>query len=328
MTIPVIYDVCKANPDVHFVFASRNWITQIALNPPRNLSIVVVDFKEFKGLRGVIKLACKLRTQYRIDAMADLHSVLRSWIIELVLMLHGVTVKRIDKGRKEKKALISGKSRQPVMSTIERYRLVFDKLGLDTRPSFSTLFHNKSLPQCTIAGEKPSGRRWIAIAPFSAHDGKTYPVELMEQVINLLSNDKHSQLFLFGGGKKERECLFALAESHINVTSVPQIEHSLADEMALLARCDVMVSMDSANIHLASLVGLPVVSIWGATHPSCGFLGFRQSKDNVIQMPLECRPCSVYGNRKCKWNDYRCLTGITPEQIVNKVNQITENKFS
>ncbi len=80
----------------------------------------------------------------------------------------------------------------------------------------------------------------------------------------------------------------------------------------------VMLTMDSGNMHLASLVGTRVVSIWGATHPFAGFLGFGQSEDDCIQRDLPCRPCSIYGNKACKFGDYRCMD-IAPEEIVGKL---------
>jgi ADP-heptose:LPS heptosyltransferase len=85
---------------------------------------------------------------------------------------------------------------------------------------------------------------------------------------------------------------------------------------------DLMVSMDSANMHLASLVNTPVISIWGATHPYAGFYGFNQDESNAIQIDLPCRPCSIFGNKPCCRGDYACLRQITPEMIVKKVESI------
>ena len=89
----------------------------------------------------------------------------------------------------------------------------------------------------------------------------------------------------------------------------------------LMSQLDVMLSMDSANMHLASLVNTPVVSIWGATHPYSGFMGWNQSMQNVIQTDLPCRPCSIYGKTPCHRGDYACLTSIKPETVVKKLLQ-------
>ena len=91
-------------------------------------------------------------------------------------------------------------------------------------------------------------------------------------------------------------------------------------ELILMSHLDVMLSMDSSNMHLASLVGTPVVSVWGATHPYAGFMGWGQSESNAVMIDMPCRPCSIYGNKICTKGDYPCLTGITPEQIAGRVD--------
>ena len=85
-----------------------------------------------------------------------------------------------------------------------------------------------------------------------------------------------------------------------------------------MSQLEVMISMDSSNMHLASLVGTPVVSIWGATHPYAGFMGWGQSEDNVVQVELDCRPCSIFGQKPCLRGDFACLNNILPETIVEK----------
>jgi ADP-heptose:LPS heptosyltransferase len=83
---------------------------------------------------------------------------------------------------------------------------------------------------------------------------------------------------------------------------------------------DAMISMDSANMHLAALVGTRVVSIWGATHPFCGFMGWRQRKEDAVQLDMVCRPCSVFGNRPCRRGDFHCMYGISPERIIQTLD--------
>lgn len=81
---------------------------------------------------------------------------------------------------------------------------------------------------------------------------------------------------------------------------------NMRTELNLMSHLDVMLSMDSANMHLASLVNIPVVSIWGATHPYAGFMGWKQLPVNTVQLDLSCRPCSVYGQKPC-WRGVLCL---------------------
>ena len=325
MTIPVLYPVCRANPDTRFVMLTKKWPASMFHDRPDNLMVVGIDTKtEYQGLIGLYRLASWLRRQYGIDAVADLHNVLRSRIISLFMGLRGIPAARLDKERSRRKALIKHKSDEPVTPTIERYRAVFEQLGLETSGQFTRLYDGKSLPVSTLVPEKKPGQRWIAVSPFSAHHGKEYPIELMEQVVKQLSQRDNYQLFLMGGGKEEKLALRKLARGNDHVLSMAEIKHGFTDEYALLSRCDLMLTMDSANMHLASLVGLRAVTIWGATAPECGFKGFGQKAEDDISLDMDCRPCSIYGERDCRHGDYPCMRGITPERIVNYVVGLLE----
>ena len=105
-----------------------------------------------------------------------------------------------------------------------------------------------------------------------------------------------------------------------------EIKHGFIDEYALLGKCDLMLTMDSANMHLASLMGLKAVTIWGATAPACGFQGFGQDSGDDIQLDMACRPCSIYGERECRYGDYRCLKNIPPDVVVKRVIATIEGK--
>lgn len=320
MTIPVLYPVCRANPGIRFVMLTKGWPASMFHDRPDNLMVVGIDVnKEYKGLLGLVRLASSLRRQYDIDAVADLHSVMRTWVIGAWLKLCGLPVVRLDKQRGRRKALVSHKSSEPVTPTIDRYREVFQQLGIEAPDNFTRLFDGKPLPVSPIVLEKEPGQRWIAISPFSAHEGKVYPLKLMEEVIAQLSKRDNYWIFLMGGGKTEKIALRGIARKNERVISMAEIKHGFTDEYALLSKCDVMLTMDSANMHLASLVGLKSITIWGATAPACGFLGYGQDASIDIQLDLECRPCSIYGERECRFGDYRCLTGIKPDLVVERV---------
>ena len=90
-------------------------------------------------------------------------------------------------------------------------------------------------------------------------------------------------------------------------------------ELVLMSHLNVMLTMDSANMHLASLVHVPTVSVWGATHPYAGFGGFQVKGSEVIQLPLECRPCSIYGKTPCYKGTFECMRKISPAVIADAV---------
>jgi ADP-heptose:LPS heptosyltransferase len=324
MTIPVLYPVCRANADIRFIMLTKKWPASMFHDRPDNLMVVGIDTKDYKRFFGLMKLARQLRQQYDIDAVADLHNVLRSRVIGLSMKLYGIPVVRIDKERARRKALINHKSDEPVTPTIDRYRQVFEQLGLEAPDNFTRLYDGKPLPVSPLVLEKEPGQRWIAISPFSAHQGKVYPLELMEQVVKQLNQRENYWIFLMGGGKEEKLALRKIVKGSKRIVSMAEIKHGFTDEYALLGKCDLMLTMDSANMHLASLMGLPTVTIWGATAPACGFLGYGQDASTDIQLDMECRPCSIYGERECRHGDYRCMRDIAPQHIVSHVVRLLE----
>ena len=88
--------------------------------------------------------------------------------------------------------------------------------------------------------------------------------------------------------------------------------------MALLSYLDTIVSMDSANMHLASLVGGKSCQHMGSHSLILRIQGYRQHESDIIQLPMTCRPCSVFGNKPCMRGDYHCLRGISPQIIIKK----------
>lgn len=329
MTVPSLYGACHAHPDVRFVFVTRSSMVSIFLNAPSNLVVVGVDLKrQYRGLGGMRRLFSELRAKYDIDAVVDLHDVIRTKYIRLLATLKGLKVSRIHKGRKGKHALTrkNNKVMLPLETSRSRYRSTFARLNLAPDESFKGLFGDGKAPAEQFAAITPpraAGEHWIGIAPFARHQGKIYPVEQMEEVVSRLSESGDVRIFLFGGGDYEREVFGRWQERYSGVVSLVEGRYGFATELALLSNLDCIVSMDSANMHLASLVDIPVVSIWGATHPYCGFKGWRQDDDNIIQLPLTCRPCSVFGDKPCHRGDYLCLNGIKPAIIVDKVLSIS-----
>jgi ADP-heptose:LPS heptosyltransferase len=153
----------------------------------------------------------------------------------------------------------------------------------------------------------------IGIAPFAKHRGKIYPLGKMEKIVAHLAQLNNAEVYLFGGGAAEIGLLAGWEAKYSGVVSLAG-KMSLSEEFAQLADMDVVVSMDSANMHMASLVGVTVVTVWGATHPFAGFTGWKQLDTNNIQLDLPCRPCSVFGDKTCFRHDYACMN--IPEQLI------------
>ena len=321
MTIPVVYSVAKANPGDSFTVLTQSFLIPLFINRPANISMLGVDIKgPEKKLGGFLRFASGLSGR-QYDMVIDLHNVIRTWILDLLFRLKGKRVFRLNKTRKERKLLTGRppKKLSPLRTTIERYADVFRKAGLHYEATFTSLFEHKTpLP---ISGEKKG--HWIGIAPFSIHTGKIYPVSEMGKVVGLLSKQKDTTLFFFGNGEYEESILGQWERQWQNSHCIAG-RYTIPQTLEFVNSMDVVVCMDSAYMHFASLTGTKAVSIWGATHPFLGFYGYRQNPDYAVQVELPCRPCSDFGKKPCLRNDYACLYQITPEQIVNKITDVLE----
>lgn len=326
MTVPVVSSMATEYPQHEICVLTRaTWALLFEELPP-NVRVIGIDpAGRHKGLSGLNALYAELKRE-RFDAVADLHGVLRSRLLGLRFRLNGVPVETIRKGRCEKRKLVRRRNKVYVQlkTSFQRYADVLTRLGYPVRLDFSSIYPSGTpeLPAevSSLAGEK-KGIKWIGIAPFAKHVGKIYPLPLQEQVVAHFARREDVKVFLFGGGASEREIFSAWVAKYPSVLSMAGLLEMPA-ELKLMSRLDVMLCMDSANMHLASLVGTPVVSVWGATHPYAGFMGWGQSETGIVQSDLPCRPCSVFGQKPCWRGDYACLNRIAPEEIIEKMESV------
>lgn len=328
MTIPVVYSACISHPATKFVMLTRKHMASMFVEAPSNLTVIGIDFKSQNNPLFPIILARKIIADYKPTAWVDLHDVLRSKLMRLCARMHGLRIGRIDKGRSEKRKLTRRRNKVmlPLRTSIERYKQAFFDAGIPVEMKWKGLFINSvPLPGCNV-GVRKEGETWIGIAPFAAHAGKIYPLDKMRQVVEMLSSRKGYRLFIFGGSGEEAQTAQQWARDFDAVTSIAGKKNGFPAELALLRHLDAILTMDSANMHLASLVGTPTVSVWGATHPFCGFMGWNQREDSMAQLPLNCRPCSVFGDKPCLRGDLLCLNGIAPQHIVAKIDSVLSEK--
>lgn len=319
--VPVVKALRRDFPDLKITVLTRHAF-QIFFREIENVNFVAPDFdNQHKGMRGVIRLAGELM-KLGITHFADTHDVLRTKLLRKLLRISGVKVSVIDKGNPEKRALTRKYHKYMVQlePTYERYRDTIRNLGFCVNEPAPVVHKTLPLPKATldVAGQKQG--KWIGFAPFAKHLGKIYPTSLSGDLIGLLAH-RYERVFIFGGGAFEREFAECMEGRHQNVHSVIG-KIRLGEEMDLMSNIDVMVTMDSGSMHIASLVGTPVVSIWGATHPFAGFYGYGQDPRNAVQLDLPCRPCSVYGNKRCMYHDYHCMHNIPPKTVFDKVIEI------
>ncbi len=326
MTVPVLRAFVSQHPQVKITMISRPFFKPFFEGIP-NLSFFAFDEKErHKGVAGLLRLFQDLKN-LDIDAFADLHNVLRSKIVRSLFALSGKKVASVDKGRAEKKALTQGENKvfKQLPTMFERHSNVFNELGFSvdlSSRSVGTVFPKKAVLDkeiSNILGE--NSKKLIGIAPFAQYDSKVYPLDLMQEVIDKLALDANNTILLFGGGKKENEILNSLSSNKENVINMAG-KIKFQQELQLISNLDVMLSMDSGNAHIAAMLGVKVITLWGATHPFAGFSPFNQPLENTLvsdrnQFPK--LPTSVYGNKKVEGYEDAMRT-IPVDSIVKVLN--------
>jgi ADP-heptose:LPS heptosyltransferase len=323
LTVPMVKRVLEENPGLDIIMVSDSRMEGIFSGIER-LRFVGFDLKgKFKGIRGIYRIYDKLNTSFEFQAVADLHGVLRSYVISFLLWVAGKRVSFIDKGRKEKRALTKTENKivKPLKHTTERYAEVFRKLGCSaSKENFYTLGKGQYSQWFEKTWNVDQQKVHLGFAPFARHMTKMYNLDRFKEVVKYFNREPY-RLHLFGGTRAEQLVIQQWEKEFSYV--VPYIPGSgFKEELDLMSNLKVMVSLDSANMHLASLVDVPVVSIWGPTHPFTGFYGFNQDLANAIQVDLSCRPCSVFGNKSCWRGDHACMQEIGTDKVIKQVKKI------
>jgi ADP-heptose:LPS heptosyltransferase len=323
MTVPVLRAFVLQYPEVKITVVSRPFFKPF-FNAIPNVSFFGVDVNNrHKGFLGLIKLFLDLK-KLNIDAVADLHNVIRSKAISKLFVLFGKKVAASNKGRADKKALTRAENKifKPLKTMFNVHCDTFKELGFDI------ILNNPTFPNKAILSEKiisiigNKNEKWVGIAPFAQYESKVYPLDLMQETINDLSKNHDYKIFLFGGGNKEIEVLDSLSKGNKSVINIAG-KITFQEELDLISNLDIMLSMDSGNAHIAAMLGVKVITLWGATHPFAGFSPFNQPLENALVSDREkypLLPTSVYGNKIVSGYEDVMRT-ILPETIVNKIQE-------
>lgn len=321
MTVPIVRAFVHQNPEVKITMVSRPFFKPFFDEIPNLTFFAFEEKNRHKGFLGLLRLFQDLKA-LQIDAFADLHNVLRSKVVRTLFVLSGKKTAFVDKGRAEKAALTRAENKifKPLPTMFERHVKVFEQLG------FALDLSHLNFPEKAVLDKEiniligENHEKLIGIAPFAQYDSKVYPLDLMQEVIDKLASTQTHKILLFGGGKKEIEQLDSLSKDNDNVIVVAG-KINFQQELQLISNLDVMLSMDSGNAHLAAMLGVKVITLWGATHPFAGFSPFNQPLENTLTADRNLfpkLPTSVYGNKIVEGYEDAMRT-ILPKDVVAKI---------
>lgn len=332
MLLQVLYAVARANEQHEFVLLTQPFMTELLVNSPDNVEAMAIDVRgEERSLLGLLRYGGRLHRE-RFDAVLDLHDVLRTKLLRSYLWATGVPFLHLVKPRRERKRLLrlgyrSAEDAVPPMWQL--YLKVFQLAGLSIPEQIPPIgIHPLQLEaferRYPDLAKVDYSRLRLGLAPFASSTSKTYDLGQMHSVLKHLAESGRFDIFLFGGRGKEQALLETWAGELPGVRSVAG-QLDLSDELLLIGSLRAMVSMDSANMHLASLMGIRVISVWCCTHPAAGFLGIGQELSDCLQpIGLSRRPCSIFGdNKTCRSGaDHACSRSLPPEAIISAVEQL------
>ena len=322
MCVPVLLAFRRTYPETKVVFLTKAQYAAVVRKVP-GVRVLALDARgEHKGLSGLYRYSRQVRA-LGLLGLADLHHVLRSRIVGGFLKLSGLPFKHLDKARGEKRALTRSRNKvwRPLLPTHQRYAGVLGDLGFPLELQSGDVLPPEPLPPAFAALGRDG--TWIGLAPFAAHSGKTYPRELMEGLIDMLGQQEDLRVVLFGGGQNELEILEAWEASFPYCFSAAG-KAGLAEELALISRLQLMVSMDSGNGHLAAMYGRPVITLWGVTHPYTGFAPFGQPAENALtadRTAFPAVPTSIYGNKVPQGYE-KAMGSIPPERVYRRILEV------
>lgn len=297
MCVPVLLALHRSYPEVEVVALSRKRFLPILEQLPNVVPVAAQLDGTHKGILGLLRLSRELK-KYQLDAIADLHDVLRSKVLKT--MLPGLKKATIDKGRDLKRRLVNDPTFfEPLTNTVDRYATVFNQLGYSLQLEASCVLPQPELKLDARELFNCKAKRIIGFAPFAAHVTKSLSIERAAQHLQAMVNRNDAHIILFGGGAQEKKWLEKLAKPYTLVDSMAG-KFSFKEELALIAQLDAMIAMDSGNGHLAAMYGVPVITFWGNTHPYAGFAPYGQSEQlqlNVNKQDYPLIPTSIFGKK-------------------------------
>ena len=338
LLVPVVRSLIQTHPDVEVTVVTRPKFASFFTDMERVIPFPADVDHTYNGVLGMRDLFKKLLKRASYDVVIDAHDHIRTMMLRTLFRIFATRVVVFDKGRSEKKSRtrLADKITSPLPHTVERYRLAFEKAGFSFEiqpPPYlvvSETVRKETMHWLEQKDLQKENTRWIGIAPFAMHLSKIWPLDNYEKVIGELVKQADVRIFLFGGGEKEIKQFTSWVDRFPHHCVMAAGELKLKQELALMTMLDGMLCVDSSNMHLAALLDVPVISVWGGTHTDVGFGPFGGGPKKIIEITrdeLPCRPCSVYGRETCFRGDFACLNRITPTTVAQEIaDTINQNK--
>lgn len=344
LLVPAFKKALALNPGLKITFVSKPFFEPL-FKGIDGLRFIGINLNQYAGISGLFRLSATLLQENKEGIFLDLHDSLRTRVMRSIWQFRGRRVFVLHKARHEKAMLTRRRARQlrPLKHAADRYLDVFKAAGLINEPVETALPVLADSGRINwlggqLASDLPPypqhGRKefQFGYAPFAGFELKELPPERKLELLKLLLKTYPLATVILFGGKENYTELQLLSNStgaddfSSRVTLAADMVRSFEEELKLIQQLDLMLSMDSGNLHLAAISGVKVVGIYGTTHPYLGFSPYGQEESGTVGLAgLECRPCTVYGKGKCYRGDFACMVNLPLQKVVDKITFKLEN---
>ncbi|QGY41725.1 glycosyltransferase family 9 protein [Pseudodesulfovibrio cashew] len=289
-----------------FVFLTRKGNAPLLENHPAVERVIGVEDEALKT-GAWLRLARQLAAEYEGHDLIDLHGTLRSRLLSLLWRGKVRRYPKLGLARRLYDRTHGERYRRRLEATNvpQRYALALDAEPPSPQDLLPRIFLTPAevdTAATRLTGLSSSGPL-VALHPYATHPAKQWPREHWLALTRELSRNGLDWVVV---GRDDAPLLPGDERDLTNATN-------LRETCALLSRTDLLITGDSGPMHLGCAVGTPVLALFGPTAKVWGFYP-AGPRDQVLERPMECRPCSLHGARTCE-RGHSCLAGIPPEKV-------------
>ncbi len=268
-----------------------------------------IPFQESNSFTDFMKYLAEIRNN-RFDLAVDLHNSLRSRIMRKLAAFKEVLV--YDSERKRRLSYLTAKDKHPPFKhTVEMYNAAIKTICSNT----STI---KPMLEAPLG--KSNYPNTIGIVTSAKHDNKKWVIEYFKSLISSLLEENHRINLICDPQDID---FFADIGNHPNLTTA--VSPNLTELTGLVAECNLVVCNDSGPMHLAVAFDIPVISVFGPTHPCLGFYPLGDN-DQIVTLNVECSPCSLHGDKPCYQPRRFCMENIKPEMVLYRIYKLIKER--
>jgi heptosyltransferase-2 len=308
ISLSLAEELRRLDPDAFIAYLVRPEVVPImALSPSVNKIFTYDKYHSESGHTGIRKKATELNEE-GFDVVFTLHSSKRTRMLLLRLNAR----QKIGYGEYDELTTKVKEMNEPHSSkAIRLLKAIYPTANLETLPKLNAL--DSFLPEEVRKLPRPI----IILSPDSVWQTKQWGINRFRALINLLISQNYSIIVT---GINEEDGSFN--DYNLLKNNVLNLIHktSLNELTSTISYSDLLISNDSAPVHIATATGTRSIAIYGPTVPEFGFAPPLDLGQVIQNDSLWCRPCTSHGSNECPIHTHECMTSISPEQVFNSAH--------